>query len=281
MSFNTGQLNAPYTAVGFVTTPCGTQFSDPASGVSGPICLAAGTVIALSNGTSKRIEDITYDDSLRVWDFDLGQMAASRPLWIKRAETTGQYNLLKFSDGTTLRTINQHRIFNKEAGRFTYPMTGDTPIGTTTFNQHGQEVVLVSKEVVAEAVDYYNVITDHHMNLFADSVLTSCRFNNIYPIVAMTFVKDDRALRAGAEFADIPERFVTGLRLSEQTIDLSEIRWYVGRLLELEAGRDPLRPSRFTPFADSSAGSLVHLSHHGRGAGRAASAERAGNRPLS
>ena len=214
-------------------------------------------MIALSNGTSKFIEDIAYDDRILVWDFDLGRLAESRPLWIKRSETASQYNLLKFSDGTALRTINQHRIFNKAAGRFTYPMTDDTPIGTTTFNKNGEEVVLVSKEVLVEEVDYYNVITDHHMNLFADSVLTSCRFNNIYPIAAMKFVKDDRVARDRAEFADVPERFFTGLRLSEQSIDLPEISWYVRRLLEREAGHELARPDPCAQGAHPAAGSLL------------------------
>ena len=88
--------------------------------------------------------------------------------------------------------------------------------------------------VVAE-VDYFNVITDRHMNLFANSILTSCRFNNIYPVTAMKFVKDDRKLRSREEFAGIPDRFFTGLRLSEQTMDLAQIVWYVRRLLKTEA----------------------------------------------
>src|SRR5690606_34307336 len=117
----------------------------------------------------------------------------------------------------------------------TYPMTDATPIGTTTFNVRGDEVTLVAKEVIVAEVDYYNVITDRHMNLFADSILTSCRFNNIYPITAMNYVKDQRSLRDCAEFSGIPERFVSGLRLREQTIGIDEMRWYVNRLLKLEA----------------------------------------------
>src|SRR6185369_581796 len=99
-----------------------------------------------------------------------------------------------------LRTSNQHRIFNKELGGFTYPMTEDTPIGTTTFNVVGDEVALVGKRVVNEQLNYYNVISHRHLNLFADGILTSCRYNNIYPIVDMKFVKDDRAVVASEEY---------------------------------------------------------------------------------
>jgi hypothetical protein len=41
------------------------------------------------------------------------------------------------------------------------------------------------------SVDYYNVITDYHINLFANGILTSCRLNNIYPIKNMKFVKSN------------------------------------------------------------------------------------------
>lgn len=36
-------------------------------------------------------------------------------------------------------------------------------------------------ERVDEEVEYYNIITEKHMNLFAEGILTSCRYNNIYP----------------------------------------------------------------------------------------------------
>lgn len=114
-------------------------------------------------------------------------------------------------------------------GKFTYPMTNETPIGTTTFNINGDEVQLISKEIVNEKVDYYNVITNKHINLFANGILTSCRYNNIYPISDMKFVKDNRSLRHRNEF-NISDRFYDGLRISEQIFDKRDIERYVSRL---------------------------------------------------
>jgi len=71
--------------------------------------------------------------------------------------------------------------------------------------------------------------------LFSDSVLTSCRFNNIYPVIDMKFVKDSRTPRTRAEFANIPDRFFHGLRLAEQTVDVETVEWYVDRLVATEA----------------------------------------------
>ncbi len=197
------------------------------------LCIAKGTPVTLANGTRKPIEAITTDDDLLVWDFDNGQFTSALPLWIKKAQTTTEYNMLEFSDGTILKTIGQHRIFNRERGAFTYPMSADTPIGTHTFNEDGHEVTLAAKSVVTEPVDYYNVITDYHMNLFANGILTSCRYNNIYPIVDMQFVKNQSSCtwvsRSTFEGV-IPDKYYKGLRLAEQTIPVRDTIWYVRRL---------------------------------------------------
>jgi Major tropism determinant N-terminal domain len=237
-SYSLGASGSPayshYIAYAYVVTAFGTVWSAPTSGQFGSVCLIAGTMILLSDGTRKAIEDITYTDKMLSWNFDQGCYAETKAVWIKRSETGSQYNLLTFSDGTTLRTFDQHRIFNKQAGAFTYPMTDATPIGTITVNEHGQEITLVDKQVIVDTIEYYNVITDYHMNLFSDSILTSCRFNNIYPITDMKFVKDTRTLRTRDEFVNIPDRFFYGLRLAEQTTDIETVEWYVTRLLALE-----------------------------------------------
>lgn len=179
-------------------------------------CLVAGTLVTLANGTKKKIEDLTYEDNLLVWDFDNGCMASAKPLWLQKEQKADRYNLFKFSDGNILKTVNQHRIFNAEKGAFTYPMTDQTPIGTTTLNDKGEKVKLVSKEIIEEKVTYYNLITKYHMNAFTGGILTSCRFSNLYPIKDMKYVKDDRKLVGPEEYLNIPKEYYEGLRLAEQ-----------------------------------------------------------------
>ena len=219
----------------------GTAYSPTVLSWIPQLCLVEGTLVTLANGTTKAIEDIVMSDSLRVWNFDLGVFASAKPLWIKQQETTTQYNLLTFSDGSTLKTIEQHRIFNKEARAFTYPMTADTPIGTTTVNVHGEQVTLVDKCIMIDTVNYYNVITERHLNLYADGILTSMRYNNIYPITDMKFVKDNRQLRDRNEFAGIDQRWIDGLRLTEQTISLAAVKSYTQRLEYKEANQQTIQ----------------------------------------
>ena len=164
-------------------------------------CIIEGTQITLADGTSKAIEDIDYDDELLVWNFYAGRFDKAKPKWIKVEQTTPRYCLVKFSNGAEIGFVGPgehtrqsdggrgyHRIFNKEAGAFTYVGTEETPNGTTTFAQDGTFPTVISQEVVEKEVKFYNVITDLHYNLFANGILTSCRLSNEYKIEDMKYV---------------------------------------------------------------------------------------------
>lgn len=157
-------------------------------------CLIAGTLITLADGSTKPVEDITYDDDLLVWDFFNGCFASAKPRWIKVKQTAEVYNKLTFDNGTTLGLVGEggtqgyHRIFNKQACCFTHTGVPETPNGTITFAEDESEPVLVSQELVHDTVDYYNIITDKHFNLFANGILTSCKCSNMYRIEDMKYV---------------------------------------------------------------------------------------------
>lgn len=159
-----------------------------------PWCLIEGTQITLADGSTKAVENITYDDELLVWNFYAGRFDKAKPTWIKVAEVAPRYNLVKFSNGSEVGFVGAggekgyHRIFNKEAGAFTHTGCKDTPNGTTTFAQDGTFPTVVSQEVVEKEVKFYNVITDKHYNIFANGILTSCRLSNKYRIEDMKYV---------------------------------------------------------------------------------------------
>lgn len=159
-------------------------------------CLIAGTLITLADGTKKPIEEITYDDNLLVWNFFNGCFASAKPRWIKIKQTAEVYNKLTFDNGATLGLVGEggaqgyHRIFNKQANMFTHTGVPETPNGTITFAEDKSEPVLVRQELVNNTVDYYNIITDKHFNLFANGILTSCKCSNMYRIENMKYVGD-------------------------------------------------------------------------------------------
>lgn len=157
-------------------------------------CLIEGTQITLADGSTKAIEDITYNDELLVWNFYEGKFDKAKPSWIKVAEVAPRYNLVKFSNGAEVGFVGAggekgyHRIFNKEAGAFTHTGVKDTPNGTTTFAQDETFPTVESQEIVEKEVKFYNVITENHYNIFANGILTSCRLSNKYRIEDMRYI---------------------------------------------------------------------------------------------
>lgn len=159
-------------------------------------CLIKGTLITLADGSKKPVEDITYDDELLVWNFYKGCFDKAKPRWIKITQTAKVYNKLTFDNGTTLGLVGEggtqgyHRIFNEQAKLFTHTGVPETPIGTITFAEDCTKPALVKQELVHEEVEFYNIITETHFNLFANGILTSCKNSNKYYIENMKYVTD-------------------------------------------------------------------------------------------
>lgn len=203
---------------------------------SGGLCLLKDTKITLSDNSIKLIQDITYNDDLLVWNFDEGKYDVAKPIWIKKKQFNTYYFKCILEDGTILNLTGpkSHRLFSVEDNKFIY---GIDMVGKTTYTENGL-VKVISCEKYEEECEYYNIITDYHMNLFANGVLTSCRYNNLYPIQDMKFVKDDRLNRAPKwklyeQFRDHREldRYIDGLRLYEQLdIPLEDTIKYCTRL---------------------------------------------------
>lgn len=204
-------------------------------------CYLRGTLITLADGSTKVVEEISYEDGLLVWDFDNSCFTSAKPLWIKQAQTTKRYYRFKFADGTEIGLVGQngkcHRLFNVEKQEF---ISGtDFHIGEHTFNDKGEVVKLIGIEIVEQEVEFYNIVTDFHMNCFANGLLTSTQYNNVYPIKDMKFVKDNREVVPFESFKGIPKKFYDGMRLGEQNQAVRSVEksnTYIARMLCLMVG---------------------------------------------
>lgn len=155
-------------------------------------CIVSGTGITLADGSMKKIEDITFDDDLLVWDFYEGKFDSAKPLWISKERVASLYNLCQFDNGSAVGFVGEtskgfHRIYNDTAKSFTYTST-KTNVGDKTFTDKGTFTTLVSQEIVEQEVSYYNIGTEKHINLFANGILTSgSRIPNRYAIKDMMY----------------------------------------------------------------------------------------------
>jgi hypothetical protein len=243
-SSNTSTLTCPLIYIAFDTE--GNYDVDFFSVQTALACFLKNTNITLSDYSTKLVQDITYNDELLVWNFDEGKYDYAKPLWIKKNQTSTYYYKVTLDNGTILNLVGSdgkcHRLFSVEDGMF---ISATDMVGKTTYTESGESKVL-SCELTQEEVEFYNIITDYHINLFANGVLTSCRYNNIYPIQDMKFIKDDRMNRAPKwklyeQFRDYKclGRYIEGLRLYEQLdIPLEDTIKYCERLESLRKSLD-------------------------------------------
>ena len=183
-------------------------------------CFIKDTEISLASGDVKKIQDVTYDDELLVWNFDEGKYDNAKPLWIKKVQTTTWYYKLKFSNGLELKVTGTypeaHSLFSVEDGKFIH---ANKLVGKKVYTLDGI-ATLESCEEVRENVEFYNIIANYHMNLFANNVLTSTSLNNLYPINDMKFVKEDR--RPVFDYTQFSDDWIVGARLKEQPTDVTK-----------------------------------------------------------
>ena len=204
--------------------------------ISDSMCYTKDTEISLYNGVTKKVQDINYNDELLVWNFDEGKFDKAKPLWIKKEEITNNYYKVTLDNGKTIGLVGSngkcHRLFNYDDQIFE---SATELIGKNVYTLNGICKV-ISVENIKEIIEYYNIITDFHMNCFANGILTSCRYNNLYPIKNMIFDKSQVNIEPEwkvnqEKFIPNPEilpKYINGMRLTENTtIPIDEIKEYV------------------------------------------------------
>lgn len=203
-----------------ITLENGATLIDYFTPLGGYSCFIKGVKISLANGEKINVENADYNTELLVWNFDEGKYDSAKPLWIKKTETTTWYYKLKFSNGLELKVTGTypeaHSLFSVEDGKFIH---ANKLVGKKVYTLDGI-ATLESCEEVHENVEFYNIITNYHMNLFANNVLTSTSLNNLYPIKDMKFIKEDR--EPVFDYTKFSEDWIVGARLNEQPTDVTE-----------------------------------------------------------
>ena len=188
-------------------------------------CFKEDTEITLSDLSKKKIQDITYNDKLLVWDFDNGCMNVDNVFWIKKEETADYYYHITLENGNTIDLIGSngkcHRLFNYDDQIFE---SATDLIGKNIYTRQGIFKVIDCVRI-NEPCKFYNIITENHINLFANDMLTSCKYNNALPIVNMRFVKDNVEI----DSMKLRKLMLAGLKNDD-------IKWY--NVLKLQYNND-------------------------------------------
>ena len=141
-------------------------------------CVTGDTLVTLADGTQKRIDEISCDDILLVWDFNTGDYAYA-PASIIWNHGDAEYNIasLKFSDGTVVKMINSHGFFDVDANNFVYITQSNVSdyLGHKFVKADGDSyttVTLVDYSIEREYSGCYSIQTAVYNNFIVENMFS-------------------------------------------------------------------------------------------------------------
>ncbi len=142
-------------------------------------CFTSDTLITLADGTQKRIDEITFDEQVLAWDFMTGEYVEQDiALLVNHGEDTYRVANLEFSDGTLLRLIADHGVFDYDLNQYVYITVDNMQeyVGHR-FVQYdpngGYQIVTLEKAFeTVEITEAYSITSSETMNAFASNILT-------------------------------------------------------------------------------------------------------------
>ena len=142
-------------------------------------CVTGDTLVMLADGTQKRIDQVTYNDQLLVWNFFEGEYATV-PASIIFYHGDDVYSVLelKFSDGTTVKTINTHGFFDMDANEFVFidEESVSSFLGHRFVKVNGnsyENVELVSYEIYDEYTGCYSIQSAVYNNFIVEGMFST------------------------------------------------------------------------------------------------------------
>ena len=141
-------------------------------------CVTSDTLVMLADGTQKRIDQVTYDDQLLVWNFYTGKYDVA-PASIVMNHGYDNYTItaLKFSDGTEIKTINGHGFFDVAANKYVILSDENVAdyIGHEFVKADGDgysTLTLVDYEIYEEYTESWSILTAENYNCILEGMWT-------------------------------------------------------------------------------------------------------------
>jgi len=156
-------------------------------------CFTPDTLITLADGTQKRVDELKPTDTIIAWDFFTGTYVEKKiSLLVNHGEALYKVTNLKFSDGTELKLIGDHGVFDYDLNKYVYftPENYTEYIGHTFVKQNlngGYDLVqLVDGSVTEEYTSAWSVSSAETSNAFASGMLTVAPPEDFYNWIEMS-----------------------------------------------------------------------------------------------
>ena len=176
----TGNAEYHYTMGGTEYT---TDFVNPVVTLTGDFvltwfyaaCLTGDTLITLADGSQKRIDQLTLYDKVLSYNPATMKLEADEITYTDSAENKKhtEYDIWTFSDGTLVKTVHRHRLYNVERQAMVY--MDEWKMGEHAVNSNGEYIELVDHENIKEEVRHYTLFTKSQ-NYFVNGLLSGNRY---------------------------------------------------------------------------------------------------------
>ncbi len=121
-------VEVKYTSTGEIISASEYRFEMPsanvtisATGKSDSGCVATGTLITLADGSQKPVEELTGEELLLVWNLETGRFDVAPIIVIDvKYEYDSEIIDLIFSDGTTVKVIDEHGFWDYDLNEYVY-----------------------------------------------------------------------------------------------------------------------------------------------------------------
>ena len=179
----------------------------PSSG-GGSGCVTPDTLISLSDGSQVRVDALTGNEELLVWNLETGKLDKA-PIMFVDSEVLADYEVVKlyFSDGSNVNVIYEHGFWDYDLNRYVYlDSNASEYIGHWFAKQNGdslEKVQLADVQIVTETTTAWSPVTVGHLCYFVNGVLSMPGgvggLFNIFDVDAETMTYDFEAMARDIE----------------------------------------------------------------------------------
>ncbi len=147
------------------------------SSSGGGNCVTPETLITLADGTQVRVDSLTGNEMLLVWNMETGKLDAA-PIMFLDSDPTAEYEVIRlyFSDGTSVNVISEHGFWDYDLNRYVYlDKNAADYIGHTFAKQNGdtlEKVQLVDVVIETETTTAWSPVTVGHLCYFVNGMLS-------------------------------------------------------------------------------------------------------------
>ena len=209
-------------------------------------CVAAGSLITLADGSQKKVEDLTGDELLLVWNLETGTFDAA-PIVFIDSDAECEYEIINliFSDGTEVKVISEHAFWDYDLNEYVYLDRYAGKYIGHWFNKQTTDddgnfvniaVQLVDVVTTYEVTTAYSPVTYSHLCYYVNGMLSMpggiSGLFNIFEVDPETMMYDREAMEADiAEYGLFTYEDFEGL-ISEEVFEA-----FNGKYLKVAIGK--------------------------------------------